>query len=224
MDDIAAFKLDSLPDITFTVTRAISSGGENPAGFLNFAARREQPEILGGGGRPGPVGPEAVDTPRIRGGRCRSSSGRYRVTPSTPAKSSREWATRKGPHSWLDSAISLRLRSGRRDGSASPARGQTTMRSWNSLDSPGQSPNQAMNEGSATATNLDRQEWRTEASLDVGRPENAPRNETLVRTKILRSSGSTREHVVRPVGMGAGKVLQPGDGRRRVQTWLLSAG
>lgn len=72
--------------------------------------------------------------------------------------------------------------------------------------------------------NLDRQEWRTEASLDVGRPENAPRNETLVRTKILRSSGSTREHVVRPVGMGAGKVLQPGDGRRRVQTWLLSAG
>lgn len=36
--------------------------------------------------------------------------------------------------------------------------------------------------------------------------------------------GSTREHVVRPVGMGAGKVLQPGDGRRRVQTWLLSAG
>lgn len=69
MDDIAAFKLDSLPDITFTVTRAISSGGENPAGFLNFAARREQPEILGGGGRPGPVGPEAVDTPRIRGGK-----------------------------------------------------------------------------------------------------------------------------------------------------------
>lgn len=50
MDDIAAFKLDSLPDITFTVTRAISSGGENPAGFLNFA-------------------PEAVDTPRIRGGK-----------------------------------------------------------------------------------------------------------------------------------------------------------
>lgn len=192
MDDIAAFKLDSLPDITFTVTRAISSGGENPAGFLNFAARREQPEILGGGGRPGPVGPEAVDTHVFAAGRCRSSSGRYRVTPSTPAKSSREWATRKGPHSWLDSAISLRLRSGRRDGSASPARGQTTMRSWNSLDSPGQSPNQAMNEGSATATNLDRQEWRTEASLDVGRPENAPRNETLVRTKILRSSGSTR--------------------------------
>lgn len=224
MDDIAAFKLDSLPDITFTVTRAISSGGENPAGFLNFAARREQPEILGGGGRPGPVARKRSILHVFAAGRCRSSSGRYRVTPSTPAKSSREWATRKGPHSWLDSAISLRLRSGRRDGSASPARGQTTMRSWNSLDSPGQSPNQAMNEGSATATNLDRQEWRTEASLDVGRPENAPRNETLVRTKILRSSGSTREHVVRPVGMGAGKVLQPGDGRRRVQTWLLSAG
>lgn len=52
------------------------------------------------------------------------------------------------------------------------------------MDSPGQSPNQAMNEGSATATNLDRQEWRTEASLDVGRPENAPRNETLVRTRF----------------------------------------
>lgn len=223
MDDIAAFKLDSLPDITFTVTRAISSGGENPAGFLNFAARREQPEILGGGGRPGPVGPEAVDTPRIRGGKVpfvfRTLPGYLLRQPNRA-----EWATRKGPHSWLDSAISLRLRSGRRDGSASPARGQTTMRSWNSLDSPGQSPNQAMNEGSATATNLDRQEWRTEASLDVGRPENAPRNETLVRTKILRSSGSTREHVVRPVGMGAGKVLQPGDGRRRVQTWLLSAG
>ncbi|CCC44886.1 putative uncharacterised protein [Mycobacterium canettii CIPT 140010059] len=118
-------------------------------------------------------------SPPLRGTLPRSSSGRYRVTPSTPAKSSREWATRKGRHSWLDSAISLRLRSGRRDGSASPARGQTTMRSWNPLDSPGQSPNQAMNEGSATATNLGRQEWRTEASLDVGRPENAPRNETL---------------------------------------------
>lgn len=192
MDDIAAFKLDSLPDITFTVTRAISSGGENPAGFLNFAARREQPEILGGGGRPGPVGPEAVDTPRIRGGKVPFV---FRTLPGYTFYASQiepRVATRKGPHSWLDSAISLRLRSGRRDGSASPARGQTTMRSWNSLDSPGQSPNQAMNEGSATATNLDRQEWRTEASLDVGRPENAPRNETLVRTKILRSSGSTR--------------------------------
>lgn len=224
MDDIAAFKLDSLPDITFTVTRAISSGGKIRQGF-SISRRAES-------NRRSWVVEAVLDRwARKRSilhvfaaGRCRSSSGRYRVTPSTPAKSSREWATRKGPHSWLDSAISLRLRSGRRDGSASPARGQTTMRSWNSLDSPGQSPNQAMNEGSATATNLDRQEWRTEASLDVGRPENAPRNETLVRTKILRSSGSTREHVVRPVGMGAGKVLQPGDGRRRVQTWLLSAG
>lgn len=53
------------------------------------AARREQPEILGGGGRPGPVGPEAVDTPRIRGGKVPFVFGRYRVTPSTPAKSSR---------------------------------------------------------------------------------------------------------------------------------------
>lgn len=133
MDDIAAFKLDSLPDITFTVTRAISSGGENPAGFLNFAARREQPEILGGGGRPGPVGPEAVDTPRIRGGKVPFV---FRTLPGYTFYASQiepRVGDPEGPTLLAGFGNILRLRSGRRDGSASPARGQTTMRSWNSL-------------------------------------------------------------------------------------------
>ncbi|REA80922.1 hypothetical protein C3R44_21250, partial [Mycobacterium tuberculosis] len=33
-----------------------------------------------------------------------------------------------------------------------------------------------------------------------------------------------RAPVVRPVGLGAGPVLPPGAGRRRVPPWLLSAG
>lgn len=89
MDDIAAFKLDSLPDITFTVTRAISSGGKIRQGF-SISRRAES-------NRRSWVVEAVLDRwARKRSilhvfaaGRCRSSSGRYRVTPSTPAKSSR---------------------------------------------------------------------------------------------------------------------------------------
>lgn len=81
MDDIAAFKLDSLPDITFTVTRAISSGGKIRRGF-SISRRAES-------NRRSWVVEAVLDRwARKRSilhvfaaGRCRSSSGRYRVTP-----------------------------------------------------------------------------------------------------------------------------------------------
>jgi hypothetical protein len=70
MDDTAAFKLDSLPDVTFTVTRSTDpSGGFRSEGFLQFTARREDPKILSQSGSSGPVGPDSTDTPRIRGGK-----------------------------------------------------------------------------------------------------------------------------------------------------------
>jgi hypothetical protein len=75
MDDIAVFKLDSLPDITFTVTRTtqpapMPSGGTKPIGFLDFVGRREfVPGIASQAGVPGPTGPEMVETPRIPGGK-----------------------------------------------------------------------------------------------------------------------------------------------------------
>lgn len=67
MDDIAAFKLDGLPDVTFTVTRSTDSGGR-PEGSLTFTARREHPEILCRSGGSGPRAPQ-TDTPRIPGGK-----------------------------------------------------------------------------------------------------------------------------------------------------------
>lgn len=75
MDDIAVFKLDSLPDMVFTATRTtkpIPGGivtGTIPAGFLNIVGRRELPEVVSQAGAAGPVEPEMVDTPRIRGGK-----------------------------------------------------------------------------------------------------------------------------------------------------------
>ncbi len=47
MDDTAAFKLDGLPDVCFTVTRSTDpEGGFRSEGFLDFTARREAPRIL----------------------------------------------------------------------------------------------------------------------------------------------------------------------------------
>lgn len=77
MGDIAVFKLDSLPDIVFTVTRTTKPilphtgtvTGTIPLGFLNIVGRRELPTVVTQPGVAGPVGPEMVDTPRIRGGK-----------------------------------------------------------------------------------------------------------------------------------------------------------
>ncbi|TLH63359.1 hypothetical protein [Mycolicibacterium neoaurum] len=70
MEDTAAFKLDALPDVSFTVTRSIDpEGGFRSEGFLKFTARREIPAILSESGGSGPVGNGQSDTPRIRGGK-----------------------------------------------------------------------------------------------------------------------------------------------------------
>lgn len=77
MDDIAVFKLDSLPDLVFTVTRttkpvppqAPNVTGTVPIGFLDFVSRRELPQVVSQSGFSAPAGPEVIDTPRIRGGK-----------------------------------------------------------------------------------------------------------------------------------------------------------
>jgi hypothetical protein len=77
MDDIAVFKLDSLPELVFTVTRTTepvppqraNATGTIPQGFLNFVSRRELPKVVSQAGFSGPAGPEMVDTPRIHGGK-----------------------------------------------------------------------------------------------------------------------------------------------------------
>lgn len=70
MDDTAAFKLDALPDVSFTVTRSTApSGGFRSEGFLTFTARRENSSILSQSGASGPVDSGQTDTPRIRGGK-----------------------------------------------------------------------------------------------------------------------------------------------------------
>jgi len=70
MDDTAAFKFDSLPGVTFTVTRSLVGGPDvMPEGFLTFTGRRDPEEILSQSGGTGPTAPPSIDRPFIPGGK-----------------------------------------------------------------------------------------------------------------------------------------------------------
>ena len=74
MEDTAAFKFDTLPGITFVVTRETAPKdtphGVRPAGWLQFVPHRDTPdESLGESGSVGPSGPPSIDKPFVPGGK-----------------------------------------------------------------------------------------------------------------------------------------------------------
>lgn len=69
MKDTAAFKFDSLPGVTFVVTRHTKAIDQRSEGWLEFSSYRDGEKRLSGSGQTGPTAPPSLDMPFVPGGK-----------------------------------------------------------------------------------------------------------------------------------------------------------